>query len=201
MSLLLGVIYNYFWRFERFKAVLTDFFIVTGGYPKFVQQGFNSNFLPVWLQQAGYNTYYTGKLFNAHSILTYDKPHVAGFNGSDFLLDPFTYSYLNSTYQRNHDPPVSYEGHYSVDVAANKSLGFLEDALTSQRPFFLVAAPTGPHSDIEPAEALSGRPAVMKAPVPADRHKELFKGDKVPRTEHFNPDEVSVHRMYFAATC
>ena len=34
-----------------------------GGYPKFISEGFNDAYLPVWLQEAGYNTYYTGKLF------------------------------------------------------------------------------------------------------------------------------------------
>lgn len=53
-----------------------------GGYPKFLSQGFNENYLPVWLQQAGYSTYYTGKLFNAHTVWNYDSPHAGGWNGS-----------------------------------------------------------------------------------------------------------------------
>ena len=53
-----------------------------GGYPKFVSQGLNDDFLPLWLQAAGYNTYYTGKLFNAHTVDNYDSPHVNGFTGS-----------------------------------------------------------------------------------------------------------------------
>lgn len=53
-----------------------------GGYPKFVAQGLNENYLPVWLQAAGYNTYYTGKLFNTHKVDNYDKPYAAGFTGS-----------------------------------------------------------------------------------------------------------------------
>lgn len=53
-----------------------------GGYPKFVSQGLNKNYLPVWLQQAGYNTYYTGKLFNAHTIYNYFDPYPAGFTGT-----------------------------------------------------------------------------------------------------------------------
>jgi Sulfatase. len=88
-----------------------------------VDRGFNDNFLPVWLQEAGYDTYYTGKLFNAHTINNYDSPHVNGFNGSDFLLDPYTYSYLNATYQRNHDSPVSYESQHTTDVITKKALG------------------------------------------------------------------------------
>lgn len=62
-----------------------------GGYPKFVSQGFNEDYLPLWLQHAGYNTYYTGKLFNAHSVANWDDPRPAGWTGSDFLLDPNTY--------------------------------------------------------------------------------------------------------------
>lgn len=53
-----------------------------GGYPKFVTQGFNENYLPVWLQQAGYNTYYTGKLFNVHTVDNYNSPYAAGFTTS-----------------------------------------------------------------------------------------------------------------------
>ena len=57
-----------------------------GGYPMFIEEGFNDNYLPVWLQEAGYNTYYTGKLMNGHSITTYDAPRASGWNGSDCKL-------------------------------------------------------------------------------------------------------------------
>jgi hypothetical protein len=36
----------------------------------------------VWLQEAGYNTYYTGKLFNVHSVTNYDSPYPAGWTGT-----------------------------------------------------------------------------------------------------------------------
>lgn len=32
------------------------------------------------MQEAGYNTYYTGKLMNGHSAKTYNDPFPAGFN-------------------------------------------------------------------------------------------------------------------------
>jgi len=53
-----------------------------GGYPKFIARGYNDAYLPVWLQEAGYNTYYTGKLFNAHHVDNYDAPFPKGWNGS-----------------------------------------------------------------------------------------------------------------------
>ncbi|KAJ5290722.1 uncharacterized protein N7443_010975 [Penicillium atrosanguineum] len=161
-----------------------------GGYPKFVDRGFNDNFLPVWLQEAGYDTYYTGKLFNAHTIDNYDSPHVNGYNGSDFLLDPYTYAYLNSTYQRNHDPPVSYEGQHTTDVITKKALGFLNDALEGERPFFVTIAPIAPHSNVDPSAIETGE-ITMGAPIPLERHQHLFEDVKVPRTKHFNPDEPS----------
>ena len=155
-----------------------------GGYPKFVSQGLNERYLPVWLQQAGYNTYYTGKLFNAHNVDNYNAPYPAGFTASDFLLDPYTYSYLNSTWQRGHDAPVSYEGKHTMDVITEKATGFLIDAIDAKNPFFLTIAPVAPHSNIESNGGGFG------PPVSAERHKHLFQDVKIPRTAHFNPQQV-----------
>jgi arylsulfatase A-like enzyme len=173
--------------------------IPAGGYPKFVSQGFNENYLPLWLQAAGYNTYYVGKLFNAQTITNYDSPHASGWTGSDFLLDPYTYRYLNSTFQRNHERPVSYEGHYATDVLAEKAYGFLQDAVDDLHrngsPFFLTIAPTAPHSDVNIKRTnthgdFDENTNVQSPPIPAERHKHLFEGEIVPRTPNFNPDHA-----------
>ncbi|CAG8089156.1 unnamed protein product [Penicillium olsonii] len=161
-----------------------------GGYPKFVERGFNDDFLPIWLQDAGYDTYYTGKMFNAHTVDNYHSPHINGFNGSDFLLDPYTYSYLNSTYQRNRDAPVSHEGEHTIDVITRKALGFLDDALEGDRPFFLAVSPVAPHSNVDP-DAIEGGKISMTLPIPLKRHEDLFQDVKVPRHENFNPDQPS----------
>jgi N-acetylglucosamine-6-sulfatase len=171
----------------------------SGGYPKFIAQGFNENWLPVWLQDAGYSTYYTGKLFNAHTVENWNSPHPAGWTSSDFLLDPHTYEYLNASFQRNEHPPVSYEGQYSTDVLAEKAYGLLDEGVKSGKPFFLTAAPVAPHSNVN-ISAITipdiGNPGDvldqihMTAPIPAERHKHLFPDAKVPRTANFNPDKV-----------
>ncbi|KAK6421642.1 hypothetical protein LTR81_005482 [Elasticomyces elasticus] len=166
-----------------------------GGYPKFISQGLNSAYLPIWLQDAGYSTYYVGKLFNAQTVDNYASPHAAGWTGSEFLLDPFTYEYLNATFQRNHELPVSYEARYSTDILAEKAYGFLDDGLreVAEKPFFLVVAPTAPHSNVHINEYIDGnfseKSVIQSPPVPAERHKHLFAESKVPRTQHFNPDE------------
>ncbi|KAI0020296.1 alkaline-phosphatase-like protein [Xylariomycetidae sp. FL0641] len=167
-----------------------------GGYPKFISQGLNDKYLPVWLQEAGYNTYYTGKLFNAHSVDNYHSPYAAGWSSSDFLLDPFTYWYMNSSYQKDRDPPVSYEGRHSVDVLAEKALGLLDAGVGAGKPFFLGVAPVAPHANIwSPAFADGGHADLehveFSPPVPAARHATLFEGVQVPRTPNFNPDKPS----------
>ncbi|KAH8883341.1 arylsulfatase precursor [Thozetella sp. PMI_491] len=158
-----------------------------GGYLGFVQNGWNERYLPVYLQGAGYNTYYTGKLMNSHSTTTYNNPFPAGWNGSDFLIDPGTYIYYNCTTQRNRDPPVSNPGVYSTDLIASKALGFLDEAAVAGGPFFLGITPIGPHGETIPTDTGVG----FYAPVPADRHKDLFPDVKVPRTPNFNPNVSS----------
>lgn len=60
----------------------TDIDFTLGGFPIFVKNGHNENYLPVWLQDAGYNTFYTGKMFNAHTIWNYHSPHLKGWTAS-----------------------------------------------------------------------------------------------------------------------
>ncbi|OAL37280.1 hypothetical protein AYO20_03456 [Fonsecaea nubica] len=165
---------------------VTDIVPPYGGYPKFVQQGLNNDYLPVWLQQAGYNTYYTGKLMNAHSTSNWNNPFPAGWNGTAFLIDPGTYNYYNATFQTNKDPPVSTPGQYNTDQVAQNALNMLDQAQAAGEPFFLGVAPIAPHCQtiFNPTTAIPG----FLPPIPAPRHEDLFPGVKIPRDPNFNPD-------------
>lgn len=76
----------------------------------FNQQGYVGQTLPDFLQQAGYNTYYTGKFMNDHTEKNCESLPVSGYvrivylsgesptdaqNSSDILVDPYTYDYWN----------------------------------------------------------------------------------------------------------
>lgn len=141
------------------------------------------------MQQAGYNTYYTGKLWNAHDVNNYNAPYAGGFNGSDILLDPYTYEYFNGKMSRNGGEPVSYKGQYSPDVVAEKAYGFLDEAAMHSEPFFLGIAPIAPHSHI------SFEPFEVDMPKYHPRHAHLFKDYKIPRTRNFNPKEASIRKI------
>lgn len=154
-------------------------------------QGYHKHHLSKWLQDSGYNTYYVGKLYNGHTVQNYNKPYAQGFNGSEFLLDPFTYQYYNSSFSRNGESPINHAGQYSTDLIANKSAEFLEDALRdSSRPFFLTAAPASPHSNMVPPSSPDEK-LVVTPPPSAKRHAHLFSDYKIPRTDNFNPDHPS----------
>lgn len=116
----------------------------------------------------------------------YNAPYVNGFNGSDFLLDPYTYEYYRAHMTRNGAPPVSYEGQYSPDVVAEKAYGFLDEASLHPEPWFLAVAPIAPHSDVRFV-----KPSRFGTAKYAPRHAHLFKDYKIPRTPDFNPDEPS----------
>ncbi|KAL5114331.1 hypothetical protein ACEQ8H_007767 [Pleosporales sp. CAS-2024a] len=155
-----------------------------GGYTKFISQGLNDKYLPVWLQEAGYDTYYTGKLMNGHSVTTWNKPLPAGWNGTKFLVDPGTYIYFNATFQQDQSPPAPAPGQYNTDLVKEKGLEFLDTVANSSRPFFVGIAPIGPHAEI------TGSMPFTK-PVGAARHQDLFLKDKAPRTSNWNPDKPS----------
>lgn len=152
-------------------------------YPKFITEGWNNDYLPVWLQEAGYNTFYTGKLMNGHSIDTYDNPYAKGWNRTNFFLDPNTYVYYNVTTQMDQQSPHENLGDYSTDIAAHTTLAFMDEARYQDSPFFIGVAPIAPHAEvIRDPDRIAFYP-----PVPAHRHKHMFPNLKVPRTPNFNP--------------
>ncbi|KAL4946009.1 hypothetical protein BDV06DRAFT_235591 [Aspergillus oleicola] len=163
---------------------VTDVSPPYGGYPKVVSAGWNDNYLPIWLQEAGYNTMYTGKLWNSHSPENYNKPYVKGFNQSEFLLDPFTYRYYNAKMTRNGEEPVDYAGEYSTDLLLRKAMGFLNDTLKNpDQPWMLTVAPNAPHSN---GSATADGTHWFGDPEFAPRHADLFKDYKIPRDKSFN---------------
>ena len=167
---------------------VTDVKMPYGGYPKFIKEGWNEDYLPTWLQNAGYNTFYTGKLMNGHSLETYDSPHARGWNNTNFFLDPNTYVYYNVTTQANRDPPKQHPHEYSTDIAAKTTLKWLDEARWQRdSPFFIGVAPIAPHAELkrEPGRM------TFYPPVPAHRHKHMFPGLKVPRTPNFNPKQAT----------
>lgn len=155
-----------------------------GGYPKFIAEGYYAKWLPTWLQKAGYKTYFTGKLMNSHNINNYqDKLGQLSLDGHDFMIEPGTYQYVNTTFQHNQDKPQSYPGVYATDLLANKSLDWIDQAAQQTAPFFLAINPVNPHNNMQWGKGFT-------PPVPAPRYENAFPNATVPRNAAFNPDQV-----------
>ncbi|KAK7034486.1 hypothetical protein VNI00_012333 [Paramarasmius palmivorus] len=153
-----------------------------GGYHLFCEKGQNDAYLPVFLQEAGYNTYYTGKLMNGLSWDLIHSEYPKGWTYSDFLVDPNAYLYFNASFSANNtdSSPVSFEGQYQVDVVKDKALGLFQDALAdSGKPFFLGIAPTAPHLEVQ----FDGG---FTEPLPRADEASLFEDVIIPRSPSFN---------------
>ena len=107
------------------------------------------------------------------------------------LLDPGTYRYYNATLQRNKEPPKTFPGEYNTDLISNRAVGFLEDAAAADAPFFIGVMPIGPHTEtLVPENPGANDLPIFLPPIPAERHKDLYHGVKIPRTDNFNPEKV-----------
>ncbi|TKY88081.1 hypothetical protein EX895_003177 [Sporisorium graminicola] len=162
---------------------VTNVVLPFGGWTRFVAQGYRKDYLPTWLQQAGYNTYYTGKLMNGNTVKNWKTSPVQGFNRSAILVDPFTYIYNNASFAVDGEKLVQYPNNYSTDLIRDFGLEYLEHAAQSDRPFFIGIAPIGPHAQTENSRFTN--------PVPADRHAHLFDDEITPRKASFNPLNAS----------
>ncbi|KAI9483817.1 MAG: alkaline-phosphatase-like protein [Benjaminiella poitrasii] len=163
---------------------ITDVSPPYGGYDRFNTLKLGEDYLPIWLQKAGYNTNYIGKLMNGYAVNNYNNPAPLGFDYQDQLVDPYTYIYNTAVFSTNGKPPVYYKDAYQTDIIHSKTRVILKRIQNQDDPFFLWVAPTAPHGQfiINSDHTIETQP-----PVPAARHANLFKDVKIPRKPHFNP--------------
>lgn len=148
-----------------------------------------SNWLPTWLQSAGYRTVHTGKFLNHYGV---DDPTEVppGWDEWYGTIDPTTYRYYNYTVNEN-GVPRTYGNDprwYSTDFTARRSAGIVERLAPSDQPFFLSVAFLAPHTG-GPQEP--GDPAGLGTPAIADRHRGAFASLPLPRPAAFDEADVS----------
>ncbi|KAJ3289565.1 hypothetical protein HDU79_003919 [Rhizoclosmatium sp. JEL0117] len=177
-----------------------------GGYDKFLREGMDNEYLPKWLQDAGYSTYYIGKLLNGYGVHNHEQIP-KGWTDFDALVHPYIYDNFHPVFAKNGEIR-DYEGTFQVDVVRDKALEVLSGALkvVDEKPFFLYLAPTAPHTEMlynsaKKVEQVPGSKPYSKEgrfteAVPATRHANLFSDVKVPRRENFNTADVSGKPRY-----
>jgi N-acetylglucosamine-6-sulfatase len=159
-----------------------------GGYTRLDK----SNWLPLWLQAAGYRTMHVGKFLNGYGRLSSPTEVPPGFNDWHGTVDPTTYSYWNYTVNENgvlHTYGAAKEPEfYSTDFFARRANELIAAAAPSDQPFFISVAFLAPHSG-QPVEP--GDPAGQPTPAPAPRHVNAFSTVGLPQPASFNEADMT----------
>lgn len=158
-----------------------------GGWPKFIQEGLNDNYIANWVKAAGARTYYVGKLMNSYQMKNWDRPYPKDWTNSSFLVDPWTYNYYNSTWTLGDSKGGTHNvlGTHTTWVTRDKAENFIDDAADSGEQFFMMVAPVAPHAQMK----YWGYP--QAPPPPPKEYDHLFNDAVSPRTPNFNPDDPS----------
>ena len=158
-----------------------------GGYGRLDKR----NWLPVWLQKAGYRTVHIGKFLNQYGIR---NPTEVPLGWSEWYasVDPSTYFFYGYTlnengllYQYGLDRNPIY---YSTDYYAERALSIIRRMGDTRTPFFLSLAFLAPHSG-GPADP--DDPPGLVTPSPAPRHINRFAGERLPPDPAYNEGDLS----------
>jgi N-acetylglucosamine-6-sulfatase len=145
-----------------------------------------SEWLPVWLQRAGYRTVHIGKFMNRYGQDSPPTEVPPGWDEWYTSVDPSTYRFMN--YELNENGVVRSYSAYSTDEYSERAANAVRRLAPSEQPFFLSVAYLAPHngSPRDPDD-----PAGLATPMPAPRHRDLFANEPLPVTPAFNEADVS----------
>jgi N-acetylglucosamine-6-sulfatase len=164
----------------------------TGGYGVF-NELHGDDYLPIWLQQAGYQTSYIGKFLNEYAepdeygTLPHDVP--LGWNDWH-VLAPSKAEYFDYTLNENGtlNNYTDAEDQYSTTVFTNKAKRFIRRSSKSPSPFFLELGYAAPHGGGGGSPGVSCNRGAVPDPQDLGALKGLKKGLLPPS---FNEADVS----------
>ena len=157
-----------------------------GGFGKLNQR----EYLPVWLERAGYATAHIGKFLNGYgSERPPDVPN--GWTEWFGLVDHSTYRMwgydLFENGQRRTYGRLLRElpRYYQTDVLTNKATQFISRRSGGDAPFFLSVAYLAPHHESGHTQQLTG-----KLVRPAPRHRRRFAHMPLPKPPSYNEPDL-----------
>jgi N-acetylglucosamine-6-sulfatase len=160
----------------------------SGGYTRLDK----SNWLPGWLQAAGYRTMHVGKFLNGYGVLAPPTEVPPGFNDWHGTVDPTTYRFYGYTVNENGTlrtyGAAGEPDFYSTDFFARRANELIAAAAPSRQPFFMSVAFVAPHSG---APAEPDDPQNHATPAPAPRHGNAFSTVPLPLAPSWNEADVS----------
>ena len=158
-----------------------------GGYGRLNQR----EYLPVWLERAGYVTAHMGKFLNGYGReRAPDVPR--GWTEWYGLVDHSTYRMWGYTMFENGRPrtygsPLREQPRlYQTDVLGRKAVDFIQRRAPDEAPFFLSVAFLAPHHESGFTQRQTG-----KLVRPAPRHRGRFARAAFRRPPNYNESDVS----------
>jgi N-acetylglucosamine-6-sulfatase len=163
-----------------------------GGYGRLNQR----EYMPVWLERAGYKTAHIGKFLNGYGKER--KPDVPnGWSEWYGLVDHSTYRMWG--YKVHEKGPGDEEGTteeygkalsrrpglYQTDVLTDKAVDFVRRRGPDADPFFLSVAYLAPHHESGRTQARTGQ--LVR---PAPRHRGRYAARALPRPPNFNEGDL-----------
>jgi N-acetylglucosamine-6-sulfatase len=145
-----------------------------------------SEWLPVWLQRAGYRTVHIGKFMNGYGLDSPPTEVPPGWDEWYTSVDPSTYRFTG--YELNENGVVTAYPSYSTDEYSQRAVDAVARLAPSPQPFFLSVAFLAPHSG-QPGDP--DDPAGLATTMPAPRHRDRFAAEPLPRTPAFDEADVS----------
>jgi N-acetylglucosamine-6-sulfatase len=159
-----------------------------GGYARLDK----SNWLPLWLQAAGYRTMHVGKFLNGYGSVSPPTEVPPGWSDWYATVDPSTYNYYGYTVNENgglHTYGAAGEPEfYSTDFFARRADQLIAAAAPSDPPFFLSVAFLAPHSG-GPAEP--DDPQGLFTPTVPPRYANAFATAALPMPPSWNEADMS----------
>jgi len=145
--------------------------------------------LPVWLQRAGYRTMHVGKFLNGYGQEVGSPPTEVppGWDDWNASVDPSTYRYYG--YMLNENGTLRTYEDYSTDLYAGRAMDLIDAAAADSRPFFLSVAFLAPHDGAPPD---LDDPQGLKTPSPAPRHRDAFAFAPLPLSVQASFDEADM---------
>jgi arylsulfatase A-like enzyme len=155
-----------------------------GGYTKLDQR----EYLPVWLEDAGYATAHVGKFLNGYGK-DRDPDVPRGWTEWFGLIDPWTYrmwgyQLFEKGERRTYGSLLrEVPRFYQTKVLTNKATQFIRERAAGDAPFFLSLAYLAPHHESGKTQERTGK---LVRPAPRDRGR--YADRPLPKPPSYNED-------------